>query len=189
MLARTSRKKKAHSTLARENLEREDSSRSYGGKSASTDLHVRPRRFLPDKLLRCRSVAEKNGGDVRSSSFATFYFNAPFLAQGRSISVNPSGFRSGANRIIVFFIKFCWTLRFLRRGNSISMMDFCLGLTRRFLLQKRRRCGVARVAPGAASVTSLASDPEQLKSAREDIKELLRTKYCHPIMVVIRHIS
>ncbi|KAK4481305.1 hypothetical protein RD792_012190 [Penstemon davidsonii] len=28
-----------------------------------------------------------------------------------------------------------------------------------------------------------ASDPEQLKSAREDIKELLKTKFSHPIMV------
>lgn len=28
-----------------------------------------------------------------------------------------------------------------------------------------------------------ASDAAQLKSAREDIKELLRTKYCHPILV------
>ncbi|CDP10929.1 unnamed protein product [Coffea canephora] len=28
-----------------------------------------------------------------------------------------------------------------------------------------------------------ASDPEQLKSAREDIKELLKTKFCHPILV------
>lgn len=27
------------------------------------------------------------------------------------------------------------------------------------------------------------SDPEQLKSAREDIKELLKTKFCHPILV------
>ncbi|KAI4307257.1 hypothetical protein L6164_030462 [Bauhinia variegata] len=30
---------------------------------------------------------------------------------------------------------------------------------------------------------SFASDPDQLKSAREDIKELLRTKFCHPIMI------
>lgn len=28
-----------------------------------------------------------------------------------------------------------------------------------------------------------ASDAAQLKSAREDIKELLKTTYCHPIMV------
>jgi L-ascorbate peroxidase len=28
-----------------------------------------------------------------------------------------------------------------------------------------------------------ASDAAQLKSAREDIRELLKTTYCHPIMV------
>lgn len=33
------------------------------------------------------------------------------------------------------------------------------------------------------STKCAASDPAQLKSAREDIKELLKTKFCHPIMV------
>lgn len=33
---------------------------------------------------------------------------------------------------------------------------------------------------------SLASDPDQLKSAREDIKELLSTKFCHPILVTFK---
>ncbi|RWW83597.1 hypothetical protein BHE74_00007895 [Ensete ventricosum] len=28
-----------------------------------------------------------------------------------------------------------------------------------------------------------ASDPAQLRSAREDIKELLKTTFCHPILV------
>jgi L-ascorbate peroxidase len=30
-----------------------------------------------------------------------------------------------------------------------------------------------------------ASDAAQLKSAREDIKEILKTTYCHPILVRI----
>ncbi|XVE60308.1 hypothetical protein DITRI_Ditri05aG0118200 [Diplodiscus trichospermus] len=34
-----------------------------------------------------------------------------------------------------------------------------------------------------ASPKGAASDPEQLKSAREDIKELLKSKFCHPILV------
>ncbi|KAH0713588.1 hypothetical protein KY289_009547 [Solanum tuberosum] len=34
-----------------------------------------------------------------------------------------------------------------------------------------------------ASPKCAASDPDQLKSAREDIKELLKTTFCHPIMV------
>lgn len=35
----------------------------------------------------------------------------------------------------------------------------------------------------AAATKCSASDPDQLKSAREDIKELLNTKFCHPILV------
>nr|AFQ02687.1 chloroplast L-ascorbate peroxidase isoform 1 [Oncidium hybrid cultivar] len=38
-------------------------------------------------------------------------------------------------------------------------------------------------AGSAAAARSAASDPEQLRSAREDIRELLRTKFCHPILV------
>ncbi|XP_022768159.1 probable L-ascorbate peroxidase 6, chloroplastic/mitochondrial [Durio zibethinus] len=34
-----------------------------------------------------------------------------------------------------------------------------------------------------ASPKCAASDPDQLKSAREDIKELLKSKFCHPILV------
>ncbi|XP_048226997.1 L-ascorbate peroxidase T, chloroplastic isoform X3 [Ricinus communis] len=33
------------------------------------------------------------------------------------------------------------------------------------------------------STVAAASDPAQLKSAREDIKELLKSKFCHPILV------
>jgi hypothetical protein len=29
-----------------------------------------------------------------------------------------------------------------------------------------------------------ASDPDQLRSARADIKELLKTNFCHPILVL-----
>lgn len=35
-----------------------------------------------------------------------------------------------------------------------------------------------------ASPKCAASNPDQLKSAREDIKELLRTTFCHPILVI-----
>ncbi|KAK4429640.1 L-ascorbate peroxidase T, chloroplastic [Sesamum alatum] len=59
-------------------------------------------------------------------------------------------------------------------------------LSRLFLPQKSslgrfssRRIGYSTAPPPKCS----ASDPEQLKSAREDMKELLKTKYCHPIMV------
>ncbi|XP_057795737.1 probable L-ascorbate peroxidase 6, chloroplastic/mitochondrial isoform X2 [Salvia miltiorrhiza] len=58
-------------------------------------------------------------------------------------------------------------------------------LSRIFLPQSSlRRLSTSRI--GYSTVSSpkcAASDPEQLKSAREDIKELLKTKFCHPIMV------
>lgn len=36
---------------------------------------------------------------------------------------------------------------------------------------------------------SFASDPDQLKNAKEDIKELLRTQFCHPILVIFTPFS
>ena len=35
----------------------------------------------------------------------------------------------------------------------------------------------------SSSAVCSASDPAQLKSAREDIRELLKTTFCHPILV------
>ncbi|KAL3641253.1 putative L-ascorbate peroxidase 7, chloroplastic [Castilleja foliolosa] len=59
-------------------------------------------------------------------------------------------------------------------------------LNRLFHSQKSslRRFSTGRI--GYSTVSSpkcAASNPEQLKSAREDIKELLETKFCHPILV------
>ena len=55
-----------------------------------------------------------------------------------------------------------------------------------FLHQVQRRSPARVTSSSYSSVTApkcVASDPEQLKSAREDIKELLKTKFCHPILV------
>ncbi|KAL2520015.1 L-ascorbate peroxidase S [Forsythia ovata] len=59
-------------------------------------------------------------------------------------------------------------------------------LSHLFLRQKTTLGRVSSGRLGYATVTSpirSASDPEQLKSAREDIKELLKTTFCHPILV------
>ncbi|KAG0627511.1 hypothetical protein M758_2G206900 [Ceratodon purpureus] len=42
---------------------------------------------------------------------------------------------------------------------------------------------VARRVGGSEAVRALASDPAQLKAAREDIKALLKEKHCHPILI------
>ncbi|MCI22643.1 ascorbate peroxidase, partial [Trifolium medium] len=49
-----------------------------------------------------------------------------------------------------------------------------------------QRRSEVRVSSGRFGTVStpkaFASDPDQLKSAREDIKELLKTKFCHPLL-------
>lgn len=55
-------------------------------------------------------------------------------------------------------------------------------------LDSQKRLSVRVSSAGLSSVTvtkCFASDPDQLRSAREDIKELLRTKFCHPILVCL----
>ncbi|KAK2995665.1 hypothetical protein RJ640_006125 [Escallonia rubra] len=58
-------------------------------------------------------------------------------------------------------------------------------LSHLFLRQKRStvHASSARNYSTAASPKCFASDSDQLKSAREDIKELLKTTFCHPILV------
>ncbi|XAR62817.1 L-ascorbate peroxidase [Bertholletia excelsa] len=83
----------------------------------------------------------------------------------------------------------------LSLSNPLSVSSFCdhsslkgvrsSPLISHLILRKTR--SPVRAASGsfstAASPKTFASDPEQLKNAREDIKELLRTKFCHPILV------
>ncbi|KAH1125366.1 hypothetical protein AAZX31_06G109500 [Glycine max] len=53
-----------------------------------------------------------------------------------------------------------------------------------FLNQQRAEVRVSSGGYGTVSAPkSVASDPDQLKSAREDIKELLNSKFCHPILI------
>lgn len=57
-------------------------------------------------------------------------------------------------------------------------------VSRLFLNQKRSSvCLSSRGFSAASSPKCLASDPEQLNSAREDIKELLKSTFAHPILV------
>ncbi|RZC54410.1 hypothetical protein C5167_013265 [Papaver somniferum] len=53
-------------------------------------------------------------------------------------------------------------------------------------IHHQRRSSLTHVTKTGAAVvnpTCSASDPDQLKSAREDIKQLLKTTFCHPIMI------
>uniref|UniRef100_A0A7N0U0E4 L-ascorbate peroxidase n=1 Tax=Kalanchoe fedtschenkoi TaxID=63787 RepID=A0A7N0U0E4_KALFE len=52
-----------------------------------------------------------------------------------------------------------------------------------FLHKRRSAIHVSSTNFSSLSPKCFASDPAQLKGARDDIKELLRTKFCHPILV------
>ncbi|KAL0369268.1 UNVERIFIED_CONTAM: L-ascorbate peroxidase S, chloroplastic/mitochondrial [Sesamum calycinum] len=71
-------------------------------------------------------------------------------------------------------------------GTQIQGISQPSCLTILFLAQKSslQRLPSSRIGYSTASSPKcFASDPEQLKVAREDIKELLKTKFCHPILV------
>ncbi|XP_043722233.1 probable L-ascorbate peroxidase 6, chloroplastic/mitochondrial isoform X2 [Telopea speciosissima] len=50
-------------------------------------------------------------------------------------------------------------------------------------LQRRSMVGTPNAGSTVITPNCFASEPEQLKSARQDIKELLKTTFCHPILV------
>ncbi|ESQ38760.1 hypothetical protein EUTSA_v10028759mg [Eutrema salsugineum] len=76
----------------------------------------------------------------------------------------------------------------LSASSSPSSLSFTRSLVSSPLLSQIKRDQVALVnrsfsSSSATTKCTSATDPEQLKSAREDIKELLNTKFCHPILV------
>ncbi|KAI5015511.1 hypothetical protein ZWY2020_056901, partial [Hordeum vulgare] len=63
-------------------------------------------------------------------------------------------------------------------------LRLCLSPSRFSQAARRARGGAAGVVPRLRVVRCMAaSDAAQLKSARDDIKEILKTTYCHPILV------
>ncbi|KAL7596199.1 hypothetical protein Lser_V15G30721 [Lactuca serriola] len=73
------------------------------------------------------------------------------------------------------------SFHFLSSSSSVAASLKCLKLSHH---QKRTKLHSSSGDFGAVVTTKcFASNPDQLKSAREDIKELLKTTYCHPIMV------
>ncbi|XWS23718.1 hypothetical protein CRYUN_Cryun28dG0039200 [Craigia yunnanensis] len=74
---------------------------------------------------------------------------------------------------------------FLSFSSSLKSLVFS-PLSSHFSLYQRRSAVNVSSSGGFSTVASpkcAASDPDQLKSAREDIKELLKSKFCHPILV------
>ncbi|CAN6251894.1 unnamed protein product [Urochloa humidicola] len=84
-------------------------------------------------------------------------------------SPSPSARRATLSKAAASFRSSCRA----RSGSGLRLRSSRSGSARRF-----SKAGALRVVRCMA-----ASDAAQLKSAREDIKELLKTTYCHPIMV------
>ncbi|KAG2330164.1 hypothetical protein Bca52824_001344 [Brassica carinata] len=79
---------------------------------------------------------------------------------------------------------------FSSSGSKLSFPSSSFSFTRSLVsspLLSQKRCQATLVnrsfSSAATTQCTAATDPEQLKSAREDIKELLNTKFCHPILV------
>ncbi|RDY09519.1 L-ascorbate peroxidase T, chloroplastic, partial [Mucuna pruriens] len=95
------------------------------------------------------------------------------LGAATSARMIPSASLSSSSRS--FFSSSSSSLRCLRSSPRISHL---------FLNQRRAEVRVSSGGFGTVTAPkSFASDPDQLKSAREDIKELLSSKFCHPILI------
>ncbi|XP_047151216.1 probable L-ascorbate peroxidase 6, chloroplastic/mitochondrial isoform X1 [Vigna umbellata] len=69
-------------------------------------------------------------------------------------------------------------------SSSLQCLRSSPRISHLFLNQRRVEVRVSSGGYGTVSAPkSFASDPDQLKGAREDIKELLRSKFCHPILI------
>ncbi|KAM7259812.1 hypothetical protein ACFE04_015553 [Oxalis oulophora] len=70
-------------------------------------------------------------------------------------------------------------------SSSLKCLKSSTSISHLFL--NKRRSSAINVTGGSYRYNTLlvcaASDPDQLKSAREDIKQLLKTKFCHPLLV------
>ncbi|CAJ1974243.1 unnamed protein product [Sphenostylis stenocarpa] len=92
-----------------------------------------------------------------------------------SARIIPSVSLSSSSRAFFSLSSSSSSLECLRSSPRISHL---------FLNQRRAEVRVSSGGYGTVSAPkSFASDPDQLKSAREDIKELLRSKFCHPILI------
>ncbi|XP_030491794.1 probable L-ascorbate peroxidase 6, chloroplastic/mitochondrial isoform X2 [Cannabis sativa] len=70
-----------------------------------------------------------------------------------------------------------------RYSSSLKCLRSSPFVSRLFLNQRTSVFLSARGFSAASAPKCFASDPDQLKNAREDIKELLKTNFCHPILV------
>ncbi|EYU22979.1 hypothetical protein ABFS82_03G097600 [Erythranthe guttata] len=103
------------------------------------------------------------------------------------VSISAAATNSAATRLIPSVAVSAFTTRLSSRTTlSLTSLRSSPLISRLFLPQETsvRRFSSGRIGYSTASSPKCAaSDPEQLKGAREDIKELLKSTFCHPILV------
>ncbi|XP_022141568.1 probable L-ascorbate peroxidase 6, chloroplastic isoform X2 [Momordica charantia] len=116
---------------------------------------------------------------------ATALGSAAAAAAASASASSTSRFLSSATRATLTFSSRSPLI--LPRSSSSSSFQFLRSspLTSHLFLNQGRpsSCVSNRGFNAATHPKCLASDPEQLKSAKEDIKKLLQTTFCHPILV------
>lgn len=123
--------------------------------------------------LRCDSSSNKIFSTVPSSVYISFPFTPSSLTCRRPTLLS---------HIFLHQVRSVFFSISLSLSHILNLLLFVFPET-----QKR---SAVRVSSGSVSSVGapkcFASGPDQLRSAREDIKELLRTTFCHPIMVCLR---
>ncbi|GKU87620.1 hypothetical protein SLEP1_g1988 [Rubroshorea leprosula] len=117
--------------------------------------------------LRSPPMASSLGGGAASSSSRLFS-------------------SSSRARLSLFSSPSSSSLSFLSLSSSASLKSPAFSPLRSHLSRNQGRSAFKLSSGRFSTVASpkcAASNPDQLKSAREDIKELLKTKFCHPILI------
>ncbi|XP_038886521.1 probable L-ascorbate peroxidase 6, chloroplastic/mitochondrial isoform X2 [Benincasa hispida] len=128
-------------------------------------------------------VASASKNSISPKSMAATVFGT--AAAAASSASSTTRLLSSATRATLSFSSRSPSL--LSRSSSSSSFNFLRSsplISHLFLNQGGpSSCVSNRGFSAASNPKCLASDPEQLKSAREDIKQLLKTTFCHPILV------
>ncbi|KAF3337743.1 putative L-ascorbate peroxidase 6 [Carex littledalei] len=107
---------------------------------------------------------------IASSNSVNYTYRAPAVTRSTSLLLPRSSSLSPKCHLSSRSVHLSASRSFVSPLSNRSLTGACK------LSQQRR-------ATGSTTVICAASDPVQLKGAKEDIKELLKSTYCHPILV------
>ncbi|XP_023550083.1 probable L-ascorbate peroxidase 6, chloroplastic/mitochondrial [Cucurbita pepo subsp. pepo] len=129
-------------------------------------------------------TASKHKMSTKSMAASVFGCAATAAASSSSASSTTRFLSSAARATLSFSSRSSSLLSLSSSSSSLKSLRSSPSISHLFLNQGRPSSRVSNRGFSAASNPKcLASDPEQLKNAREDIKQLLKTTFCHPILV------